>query len=83
MIQYKQIPLFLILFLGFPFGMHLCAQDYQIEDIVNVEDGLPSNETYGSFFDKNGDLLILTDKGLARYDGVTVTVILSEMDFLQ
>lgn len=61
--------LFFLLFFG---ALH--GQNYQIEDILNVEDGLPSNETYASFFDETGDLFVLTDKGLARYDGLSVKV---------
>lgn len=54
------------------FGLNLSAQNYQIEKTLTTEDGLPSNETYASFFDELGNLWILTDKGLVKYDGINI-----------
>ncbi len=66
------------MFLGM---LSVSGQNYQIEKSLTTEDGLPSNETYASFFDEIGDLWILTDKGLVRYDGLNLKIF-SEIDGL-
>lgn len=73
-------PVFLVvlLLLGF---FSASGQNYQIEKNLTIEDGLPSNETYASYFDDLGDLWILTDKGLVRYDGL-ISLVLTEEDGL-
>ena len=51
------------------------SQDYLVErhlTLNELNDGLPSNEVYFTHFDNNGDLWICTDRGLARYDGISV-----------
>lgn len=67
------------LLLGISLSAH--AQDHHIEELLTVENGLPSNETYASFFDPRGDLYILSDKGLVQYDGQNIKV-LTERDGL-
>jgi anti-sigma regulatory factor (Ser/Thr protein kinase) len=61
--------LFLLLF-----AEPLSGQMHPIENVIDAEDGMPSNETYASFFDKSGDLYILTDQGLVRYNGIDIKV---------
>jgi ligand-binding sensor domain-containing protein len=53
----------------------LFGQDFQIEEALTTKNGLPSNETYASFFDEKGDVWILTDKGLVRFDGLEVAFV--------
>ncbi len=49
-----------------------------VEEVIDMEKGLPSNETYSSFFDDKGDLWVLTDRGLARYDGLKIDLFREE-----
>lgn len=59
----------------FLFSASTIQAQYLVERTITVEDGLPSNETYSSYFDEEGNLWVLTDRGLAKYDGKKVTVL--------
>lgn len=48
--------------------LHTWGQELFVKHYT-VDDGLPSNETYRVLEDKAGNLLIATDRGIARFDG--------------
>lgn len=56
---------FIICFFSFFFGI---GQDKDFQNFT-TEEGLPSNEVYSLFQDKNGTMWFATDRGLSQYNG--------------
>ncbi len=57
-----------ILLMVLGIGSYTYGQKYSFQQFT-VNEGLPSNETYCAIQDDQGDLLIGTDNGVARFDG--------------
>lgn len=57
-----------VVFLCLFFSLHEIAQQKKFKN-YSQENGLPSNEVYDSFQDKNGCIWFATDRGIAQYNG--------------
>jgi ligand-binding sensor domain-containing protein len=57
-----------VVFLCLFFSLHEIAQQKKFKN-YSQENGLPSNEVYDAFQDKNGCIWFATDRGIAQYNG--------------
>ena len=64
--------LFFLVILAFA-AFTTSAQDFPVQH-YKIEDGLPSNTVYEVYKDSKGYLWIATDKGIARYNGITFEI---------
>src|SRR5690606_16609520 len=68
MIRYAPYWFVLFIILNVFFSNYALCQRYNLTTL-NIEDGLPSENVYDVFQDKNGFMWFGTLSGLARYDG--------------
>lgn len=52
--------------------MHYSFGQDPVRNIINMDNGLPSNQVYYIHQDRKGDVWFCTDNGLARYNGIDV-----------